>query len=198
MPLSVAKPASVALVLISGLAFASPPPDAPAQAPPSKLEVGPGPYNVDLDAGSGEYEERYIQAPTGPFIVKGLIQFKALHTSARWEPMAAVELMGRKDSFFAGLMAFVQPNARVPFIQFAVRNERLNGLPTATFAGVQYTDKLIPFELHLDKSGVLQVSVADKTGRPLPIRPLEVTRVHVLASNAHIRFVNIEVSPSDR
>ena len=71
--------------------------------------------------------------------------------------------MGPKDSFYAGLIAFVLPN--VPDkIQFAVRDERLHGLPDATFARVHLSDQSIPFELRLDKAGVLQVSVAGKPG----------------------------------
>jgi len=197
MLLSMTRRASVVLVLISGWTFASPPPDAPVQVPSPNVEVGPGPYNVDLHAASGEFEERYIQAPAGAFTVKGLIQFAAYRTNSRWAPMAAVEVTGpQEDSFFAGLIAFI-PNALVmrPSIQFAVREHKFQGAP---FAGLEYTDKLIPFELHLDKSGLLHVSVADQAARPVSVRAAEITRVQLVASTADVRFRNIEISVSDR
>src|SRR6266404_4209993 len=156
----------ILLLLISGSAAAAPPHDAPAQVASPKFEVGPGPFDLDLDAGSGGYEERFLQVPAGAFTVKGLIPF-------------------------------VLPN--VPDkIQFAVRDERLHGLPDATFARMHLSDQSIPFELRLDKSGVLQVSVAGKLGRLVPVRPLEITRVRVLASTGHMRFSHIEITASDR
>lgn len=191
------KRASLMLVLISGWTFASPPPDAPARVASPNIEAGPGPYNLDLDVASGEYEERFIQAPAGAFTVKGLIQFTAYPATPTWTPMAAVEIMGPKeDSFFTGLIAFI-PNALVMHasIQFAVREHKFKGAP---FAGLEYTNKLIPFELHLDKSGSLHVSVADQAARPVSVRAAEITRVRLLASTAHVRFRNIAISVSDK
>jgi hypothetical protein len=197
MPSFMTKRVWILLLLISGSAAAAPPHDAPAQVASPKFEVGPGPFDLDLDAGSGGYEERFLQVPAGAFTVKGFIQFMTVRADAKWAPMAGVELMGPKDSFYAGLIAFVLPN--VPDkIQFAVRDERLHGLPDATFARVHLSDQSIPFELRLDKSGVLQVSVAGKPGRLVPVRPLEITRVRVLASTGHIRFSHIEITASDR
>ena len=195
--LSMIKRASVLLVLISGWTLASPPSDAPGQVPSPNSEVGPGPYNFDLDAALGEFEERYIQAPAGPFTVKGLIQFAAYRTTGNWAPMASVEVTGpQEDSYFAGLIAYI-PNALVmrPSIQFSVREHKFKGSP---FAGLEYTDKLIPFELHLDKSGLLHVSVADQAARPVSVRRAEITRVQLVASTAHVRFRNVEISASDR
>ena len=187
----------ILLLLISGSASAAPPRDAPEQVVPPKFEVGPGPFDLDLDAGSGGYAERFLQVPAGAFTVQGFIQFMTVRANAKWESMAGVELMGPKDSFYAGLIAFVLPN--VPDkIQFAARDERLHGLADATFARAPLSDQLIPFELRLDKSGVLQVSVAGKPGRPIPVRPFEMTRVRVLASTGHMRFSHIEITASDR
>jgi hypothetical protein len=167
--------------------------DAPAQIASPKFEVGPGPYNVDLDAGSGEYEERFLQVPAGAFTVKGFIQFTTVRANAKWNPMAAVEVMGSKDSYSAGLIAFVRHSAPDK-IEFAVRDPLLRGLPAASFGRVQFTNQAIPFELRLDKSGVLEVSVAGAPGRTVTVRPIEVTRVRVLGSTGHIRFSNIDVS----
>jgi hypothetical protein len=150
-----------------------------------------------LDAASGASEERFLQVPAGAFTVKGLIQFIAVRADAKWAPLAGVEVTGPKDSFYAGLIAFVLPKAPDK-IEFAVRDERLRGLPDASFARVHLSDQAIPFELRLDKSGVLQVSVAGKPGRTVSVRPFEIARVRVLASTGHIRFSNIEVVASDR
>ena len=180
------------LLVISGCAAVS----APAQGAPPKFEVGPGPYNLDLDAGSGESEERFLQVPGGAFTVKGFIQFTVVRTNPKWEAMAAVEVMGPKESFNAGLLAFVLPNAPDK-LQLAVRDVRLAGFD-GTFARMQLSYLSIPFELRLNKSGVLQVSVAGKLAREVSVRPIEITRIRVMASTAHVRFSNIELSASDK
>jgi hypothetical protein len=185
------------LLLISGCASAAPPPDAPAQVVSPRFEVGPGPFELDLDVGSGDDEERFLQVPAGAFTVRGFIQFITVRADPKWAPLAAVEIMGPKDSFSAGLIAFVRPNASDK-IQFAVRDERLHGLPDATFARMNFGNQSIPFELRLDRSGVLQVSVAGKPGRLVSVRPFEITRVRVLASTGHMRFSHIEITASDR
>jgi len=159
----------------------------------SGAEAGPGPYNLDLDAGAGKSEQRFLQIPGGAFTVKGYLQFVSIQSSSRWEPMAAVEVMGPKDSYYAGLIAFVVPNSPDK-VQFAVRDVRLRGLPDATFARAPLAHLLIPFELHLDRSGTLQVSVAGSTGRAVPVRPEEITRVSVIASTGHMRFTNITIT----
>jgi hypothetical protein len=187
------KHARMSLFLLSVCALTIPPYDAPAQVASPKFEVGPGPYNLDLDAGSGEYEERFLHVPASAFTVKGFIQFTAVRADAKWDPMAAVEIMGPKDSYSAGLIAFVRHSAPDK-IEFAVRDPLLRGLPDASFARVQLSDQAIPFELRLDKSGVLQVSVAGKPGRTVTVRRIEVTRVRVFGSTGHIRLSNIDIS----
>jgi hypothetical protein len=112
------------------------------------------------------------------------------------EPLAAVEIRGPKNSFAVGLIVFVSnPSDK---IQIVVREERLEGLPDATFARAPLTDKLIPFERRLDRSGWLQVSVAGTSGMVVKVRPIETTRVRVLASTGHVRCSNIEILGSDR
>ena len=115
----------------------------------------------------------------------------------KWDALAAVEVMGTKGSYFAGLIAFVRHSAPDK-IEFAVRDPVLRGLPDASFARVQLSDQAIPFELCLDKSGVLRVSVAGKPGRTVSVRSIEITRVRLLGSTGHIRFLNIDVVASDR
>jgi hypothetical protein len=177
--------------MVSGWASVS-----PAQVASPTFEVGPGPYNLDLDVASGKYEERFIQVPTDAFTVKGFIQFTDVRKNAKWAPLAGVEIMGPKGLFAAGLIAFVSDPPDK--IQFAVRDERLEGLPDATFARAPLTDKLIPFELRLERSGALQVSVAGTSGRVVQVRPIVITRLRVLASTGHVRFSNIEILGSDK
>jgi hypothetical protein len=110
-PSFMTKHAWMLLLLISVGASTLPPHDAPAQVPSPKFESGPGPYNLDVDAASGASEERFLQVPAGAFTVKGFIQFMTVRADAKWAPMAGVEVMGPKDSFYAGLIAFVLPKA---------------------------------------------------------------------------------------
>jgi hypothetical protein len=188
---------SMLLALFSACALTLAPNCASAQVTSPTFEVGPGPYDLDLDVAAGDDKERFLQAPAGAFAVRGFIQFIAVRSDAKWAPLAAVEVMGPHDSYNFGLIAFVLPKAPDK-IEFAVRDVRLQGLPTASFGRISLTNAAIPFELHLDRSGVLQVSVLGKPGRPVSIRPLEITRVRVLASTAHIRFSNIEITASDK
>jgi hypothetical protein len=191
------KHAWMLLLLISGYASTATPQGAPAPAASPKVESGPGPHDFDLDAAPGTQEERFLQVPAGAFTVKGFIQFVTVRADPKWAPMAGVEVTGPKDSFYAGLIAFVLPKAPDK-IEFAVRDERLRGLPDASFARVHLTEQAIPFELRLDRSGVLQVSVAGKPGRTVSVRPFEITRVRLLSSTGHMRFLNIYVVASDR
>jgi hypothetical protein len=184
------------LLLISGLA-ATAPHDAPALGAAPKVEEGPGPYNIDLDVAAGDDEERFLQVPAGAFTVKGFIQFVRVRADPKWAPLAAIEVTGSKDSFYAGLIAFVLPKAPDK-IEFAVRDERLHGLPNASFGRIHLTNQAIPFELRLDRSGVLQASVMGTPGRAVSVRPFEISRVRLLGSTAHVRFLNVELAVSDR
>lgn len=166
------------------------------QGASQKVESGPGPYNVNLDPASGDYEERFLQVPANAFTIKGFIQFTVVRADPKWTPLAAVEVMGPKDSFYAGLIVFVRP--KTDKIEFAVRDERLHGLPDASFGRIALTDKAIPFELRLDRSGLLQGSVLGKTGRAVSVRPVEITRVRLLASTGHIRFLDVDVVTPDK
>jgi hypothetical protein len=101
----------VLLLAFLGCASTQPPraaATAPAESP--KFEVGPGPYNIELDAGPGRYEERFIQVPDGAFTLKGFIQFITVSKDRKWAPLAAIELMGPKESYNVGLEAFVHSN----------------------------------------------------------------------------------------
>ena len=191
------KRAYILLLLISGFASTATPQSAPAQGAAPKVEEGPGPYNIDLDAAGGGYEERFLQVPASAFTVKGFIQFVTVRADPKWEPLAAIEVMGPKESFYAGLIAFVSPKAPDK-IEFAVRDERLRGLPDASFGRIHLTNSAIPFELRLDRSGVLQASVMGTKGRAVSVRSFEISRVRVLGSTGHVRFVNIEVAASDK
>jgi hypothetical protein len=192
-----AKHTLVFLLLISGYASTAMPQDAPAQAASAKFESGPGPHNFDFDAASGAYEERFLQVPDGAFTVKGLLQFVTVRANPKWEPLAAVEITGPKGPFYIGLIAFVSPKAPDK-IEFATRDERLRGLPDDSFGRIHITEQAIPFELHVDRSGILQASVLGKPGRAVSVRPFQITRVRLLGSTGHIRFSNIEVAASDR
>jgi len=185
------------LLLISGFVPTAAPQDASSHAESLKVESGPGPHNFDLDAASGGYEERYLEVPVGGFTVKGFIQFVTVRTDRKWAPMGAIEAIGPHESFYAGLIAFVRSNAPDK-IEFAVRDERLRGLPDASFGRVLLTDQAIPFELRLDRSGVLQASVAGKPGRTVSIRPYDIARVRLLGSTGHVRFLNVYVAASDK
>jgi len=185
------------LLLVIGLAAIATPRDTPAQGATPKVEEGPGPYNIDLDVAAGSGEERSLQVPGSAFSVKGLIQFVTVRPDPKWEPLAGIEVTGPKGSFYAGLIAFVSPKAPDK-IEFAVRDERLNGRPDASFGRIHLTSQAIPFELRLDRSGVLQASVMGTSGRAVSVRPFEISRVRLLASTAHVRFLNIEVAASDR
>jgi hypothetical protein len=182
-------------LLISGFVPTAAPQDASSQAESLKVESGPGPHSFDLDAASGDYKERYLQVPAGGFTVKGFIQFVTVRADRKWAPMGGIEVIGPHESFYAGLVAVVRSNAPDK-IEFAVRDERLRGFPDASFGRVQLTDQAIPFELRLDRSGVLQASVAGKPGRTVSIRPYEIERVRFLGSTGHVRFLNVYVVAS--
>jgi len=185
------------LLLTSGYASTTIPQDAPAPAASPKVDSGPGPQNFDFDAAPGKYEERFLEVPRGGFTVKGLIQFATVGTSPKWEPLAAVEVTGPKGDFYIGLIAFVSPRAPNK-IEFATRDERLRGLPDDSFGRIQLTNQAIPFEVNVDRAGVLQASILGKAGRAVSIRPYEITRVRLLGSTGHIRFLNIDVVGADK
>ena len=185
------------LLLTSGYALTALAQGVPPQPASPTIDSGPGPHNFDFDAAPGKYEERFLELPSGGFTVKGLIQFVTVGTSPKWEPLAAVEVTGLKGDFYIGLIAFVSPRAPNK-IEFATRDERLRGLPDDSFGRIQLTNQAIPFEVHLDRSGVLQASILGKSGRAVSIRPYEVTRVRLLGSTGHIRFLNIDVVAADR
>jgi hypothetical protein len=172
------------------------PHDAPAEDTAPKVEEGPGPYNIDLDVAAGHSDERFLQVPASAFTVKGFIQFVTAAADPKWAPLAGIEVTGPKGSFYAGLIAFVLPKAEK--IEFAVRDERLQGLPDASFGRIHFTNQAIPFELRLDRSSVLQVSVMGTPGRPVSVRSFEISRVRLLGSTGHVRFLNVEVTASDR
>lgn len=182
------------LMLLAGCASAA----LSQEAAAPQVEAGPGPYEFDLDAQAGSFAERFMEAPAGAFTVTGVIQFAAVKSSARWAPMASVEVMGPKgkDTFHVGLVAYVPPAAPAS-IQVGVR-DALSGLPDADFARVTSTTHSIAFEVRLDRSDAVQVSVAGRTGRVVPVRGAAVTRIRVGASSGHIRFANIRIAPSDR
>ena len=185
------------LLMIIGLSVTPEALDAPAQDLASKVEDGPGPYNIDLDVAVGTGEERFIQVPGRAFTVKGLIQFATVRQNPKWQPAAGIEVMGAKSSFYAGLIAFVSPKTPDK-IEFAVRDVRLEGLSAGSFGRIPLTDKAIPFELRLDRSGVLLASVMGTSGRAVSVRSLEISRVQLFASSAHVRFLNIEIAASDK
>lgn len=191
------KRAFTLLLLTIGLAATAKSLDTPAEDLARKVEEGPGPYNIDLDVAAGSGEERFIQVSESAFTVKGLIQFATVRPSPKWESVAGIEVMGSKGSFYAGLIAFVSPKARNK-IEFAVRDVRLEGLPDASFGRISLTDKAIPFELRLDRSGVLVASVMGTSGRAVSVRSIEISRVHLFASTAHVRFLNIVIAASDK
>jgi len=185
------------LLLISGFAATGTQGDVPAQGAAPKVEEGAGPYNIDLDVAAGDDEERFLAVPGSAFTVKGFIQFVTVREDPKWAPLAAIEVTGPKGGFYAGLIAFVLPRAPDK-IEFAVRDERLRGLPDASFGRIHLTNQAIPFELRLDRSGVLQASVMGTPGRAVSVRSLEISRVRLLGSTGHVRFLNIEVAASDR
>lgn len=175
----------IVLLLMSGCASTPPPHEA-------KFEVGPGPYDIDLDAAAGNYEDRFLHVPNGSFTVKGSIQFLMMRADAKWAPMAAVELMGPKDSYHVGLIAFELPNDPGR-IQLAVRDKI--GVPDETFAQVVLGGQSVPFELRFFRSGVLQVSAAG-TARTLSVSGSEITRVRALSSTGHVKFSGVEITAS--
>jgi TonB family protein len=186
----------VLLLAFLGCASTQPPraaATAPAESP--KFEVGPGPYNIDLDAGPGRYEERFIQVPDGAFTLKGFIQFITVSKDRKWAPLAAIELMGPKESYNVGLEAFVHSNEPGK-LQFAVR-DGLHDLWDAPFARADFTNNPFPFELRLLRSGEVQVSIGGKVGKIYSARGFAMTRVRVLASTAHIQFSNVNITGVD-
>ena len=194
--MKISQRVGVLLVTVLGCASTEPPcaaPTAPADSP--KFEVGPGPYNVDLNAGLGSYEERFIRVPDGAFTLKGLIQFITVSKDRKWAPLAAIELMGPRESYNVGLEAFVLPNEPGK-LQFAVR-DGLHDFWDASFARADFTNSPFPFELQLLGSGEVQVSVGGKVGRIVSARGFEITRVRVLASTAHIQFSNLNITSVD-
>jgi len=191
------KHAFTLLLLLIGLAAIATPRDTLAQGATPKVEEGPGPYSIDLDVAAGRAEERFLKVPGSAFTVKGLIQFVTVRPDPKWESVAGIEVTGPTTSFYAGLIAFVSPKA-ADKIEFAVRDERLNGLPDASFGRIHLTNQAIPFELRLDRSGVLQASVMGTSGRAVSVRSFAISRVRLFGSTAHVRFLNIEVAASDR
>ena len=191
------KHALMLLLLTNGYASTTIAQNAPAPAALPKVDSGPGPQNFDFDAAPGKYEERFLEVPSGGFTVKGLIQFATVGASPKWEPLAAVEVTGPKGDFYIGLIAFVSPRAPNK-IEFATRDERLRGLPDDSFGRIQLTNQAIPFEVHVDRAGVLQASILGKAGRAVSIRPYEITRIRLLGSTGHIRFLNIDVVGADK
>lgn len=174
MPSFMTRHACTLLLLISGFVATATPHDTPAQGSAPKVEEGPGPYNIDLDVTAGDDQEHFLPVPPSAFTIKGFIQFLALRSDPKWTPLAAIEVTGPKDSFYAGLIAFVLPKAPDK-IEFAVRDERLRGLPDASFGRIHLTSSPIPFELRLDRSGVLQTSVMGTPGRVVSVRSFEIS-----------------------
>jgi len=165
------------------------------------LVEGPGPYNLDLDAAAGNYEGRYLKAPSDAFTVKGFVKFVTIRPDGRWAPLAAIELMGPKSGYNIGLEAFVF-SKQANYIQFAIRNRGVLDLPDEAFARTDFTNNPIPFEVKLANSGEVLVTIGNgsgaKTGKIYSVRRIlpEITRVRIVASTAHVQFSNIEISPA--
>jgi len=92
--------------------------------------------------------------------------------------------------YLVGLVAVVFRQSDIGFLVLDARSKQSE----EPFAYVPLSDRAIPFELQLDKSGVLHVSVDGKIGRTVSVDPSEITRVRLSCFAGHARFSNIEVT----
>jgi hypothetical protein len=184
-------------LLLGAYALTLPSADLWGQEASAALESGPGPFNFDLDVAAGRYTERFLAVPAPAFSLKGMLQIGSLRTDPKWAPMIAIDLMGPKDSYYFGMIAFV-PEHIPGKIEFAVRDSHFRGFPDASFVRANLSAALLPFELRMNSSGILQAFVGDIQSRLIPIRPFEITRVRVSVSGAVIHLSNVTIVSSDK
>jgi hypothetical protein len=108
---------------------------APAKSP--RFEVGPGPYNVDLDAGPGRYEERFIQVPDGAFALKGFIQFITV---------------SKDKSFGARIVCFRAAISYIRRMGFGREQTLANGTPAVYVQRTERSAAFGPFAVGRDRS----------------------------------------------
>ena len=190
-PHFMSKHAFTLLLLLIGLAAIATPRDTLAQGATPKVEEGPGPYSIDLDVAAGRAEERFLKVPGSAFTVKGLIQFVTVRPDPKWESVAGIEVTGPTTSFYAGLIAFVSPKA-ADKIEFAVRDERLNGLPDASFGRIHLTNQAI-LSSSPGQVGTVTSIRHGHVGQTCSGSLIRNIARRLLGSTAHVRFLNMKL-----
>ena len=165
---------------------------------PSKLEFakGPGPHAFDCEAKPVYYEDFHIHPPGDKLKFTGVMEVVSVpeHPDAHWHSGVNVQFGSRSDDSpqpFAGLAGTVYPEVPNKML-FTLRWGPKPSQQSAPFE-VAATDAPIPFELTLDESYQLTVSVGG-TKKSTFVPPFKVARASLYCSGAHVRYSNVIVS----
>jgi hypothetical protein len=165
---------------------------------PPKLEFadGPGPHAFDCEAKPVYYEDFHIHPPGEKLKFTGLMQFLSMteHPDAYWHSGVSIQFGTQSDKSpepFAGLVGRVYPKSPNKML-FALRWGLKPSQETPPFA-VASTDVPIPFELTLNESYQLTVSVGSVV-KAISVPPFKVVRASLYCSGAHVRYSNVIVS----
>ena len=142
------------------------------------------------------YEDFHIHPPGEKLKLTGVMEVVSVpeHPDAYWHSGVNVQFGSRSDNSpqpFAGLVGTVYPEIPNKML-FALRWGSSPSQQTAPFEVVA-TDAPIPFELTLDESYQLTVSVGGTTKSTF-VPPFKVARASLYCSGAHVGYSNVSVS----
>ncbi|HXY76260.1 MAG TPA: hypothetical protein VEH54_05080 [Steroidobacteraceae bacterium] len=155
--------------------------------------AGAPPYAFDCDAPPGKYRNATVALSAKEVRVKGFVQFLSWQGDSTFGPWATIVFAGPAQHSGVGLQAFVLPNAP-DSIQFAVESGLAQeGYARAVFATTPLSATLTPFELSVAGPGNVNVGIGSVT-KTVSVAPLELTRVNLSCSTAHVRFSGVTVT----
>jgi hypothetical protein len=160
----------------------------------SGFEPKSHPSSFDCSTTAGRYSEVSAATSAASARVTGFMQVLTLNTASAWPPDAGVIFAGPNKLPRVGLETFVLPD-KPEALQIAIRGAG-GAADHTVFASVPISDLKIPFTLRLSGSGQLALSVGD-AATSLSVGPIDVTRVNLYCSSAHIHFSEVQLAAND-
>jgi hypothetical protein len=164
----------------------------------TKLEFakGPGPHAFDCEAKPVYYEDFHIHPSGKKLKFTGLVQVVSIaeHPDPYWRSGISIMFGTQSDRSaqpFAGIVGRVYPESPNKML-FSARWGTQPSQETRPFVAAA-TDGPIPFELTLDESYHLTVSVGGVV-RAISVPSFKVARASLYCSGAHVRYSNVVLS----
>jgi hypothetical protein len=157
----------------------------------SGFEPNSHPSSFDCDTAAGRYSEMNSATSAANARVTGFMQVLTLNTASGWPPDGGVILAGPSKLPRVGLETFVLPD-KPAVLQIAIRGAG-GAADHKVFASMPISDSKIPFTVRLSSSGQLTLSVGD-TATSLSVGPINVTRMNLYCSSAHIHFSEVQLA----